>query len=763
MPKRFSDKNSDEEKLNAVIDFNDFILDRVGNVLDDFEGLKKRDQELIIATLNVTNESNEGNATNVASWNQKNPSNKNGVQRMVMGTKNILKPQLKFKEQVDNSSQPFKPILKFKHNSIKPFSLLEEYDEQGNPFFPHPYEHEISSFKVPSEMLKRVKPTKPNDSDATPFMFVITVDQLKKLHKRLMASTQFAIDLEYHSYRSFLGFTCLMQISTRTEDYVVDTLELRDELHILNEPFTNPAILKVFHGAEWDIQWLQKDFGIYVVNMFDTCQAARLLKMSQFSLFFLVKHYCGKMLDKQFQLADWRVRPLTEEMLTYAREDSRNLLYIYDLMRNELIDSGNLQKNLLLAAHERSNAICLKRFEKPSIDSNSHLPIIGRSRTNLNNRQVFALKQLYFWRDRLAREEDESLVYVLPNHMMLKIAEVLPREMQGILSCCNPIPAMVRHHLADLHMLILRARELPLEEESNKNVVQLTRKMNHSIDITNTMDFMDEGHHGQEDHNKECLLNQEGQEGSYRHQVILKRTSESEPINSLLAFLSQKDERDPFVLDSVANYEAPYAKYLKYMERKQKLKEQEKKEERIQPEVLAAPKAEGPMITHTKRRARTEAEYDQIMVDKPLKDMMKMETNKVSKKDDEEEEDDKEEDDISDDALESIDRLLIDAQKESDMKSMEREEELEEVPEAKEIDYNIFLSKGAPNKSDYFDPTKEYLQQKQVFFGNTLTSTYTFSPFLFALTQKNKSFKSRTKRRKEIAVSSATIAKKAKR
>ncbi|CAF4877156.1 unnamed protein product, partial [Rotaria magnacalcarata] len=51
-----------------------------------------------------------------------------------------------------------------------------------------------------------------------------------------------------------------MQISSRTEDFLIDTLALRDELSILNNVFTNPKVLKVFHGADWDVEWLQKDF-----------------------------------------------------------------------------------------------------------------------------------------------------------------------------------------------------------------------------------------------------------------------------------------------------------------------------------------------------------------------------------------------------------------------------------------------------------------------------------------------------------------------
>ena len=68
-----------------------------------------------------------------------------------------------------------------------------------------------------------------------------------------------------------------MQISTRKEDFIVDTLALRDEMEELNEVFTDPKIVKVFHGAESDIVWLQQDFNIYVVNMFDTYHASKLL------------------------------------------------------------------------------------------------------------------------------------------------------------------------------------------------------------------------------------------------------------------------------------------------------------------------------------------------------------------------------------------------------------------------------------------------------------------------------------------------------
>lgn len=68
------------------------------------------------------------------------------------------------------------------------------------------------------------------------------------------------------------------------------------------------VVVQVFHGAEMDIQWLQRDLCVYVVNMFDTYQAALALSFPRLSLAYLLKHYCNIIADKHYQLYDWRTR-----------------------------------------------------------------------------------------------------------------------------------------------------------------------------------------------------------------------------------------------------------------------------------------------------------------------------------------------------------------------------------------------------------------------------------------------------------------------
>ncbi|CAK9160411.1 unnamed protein product [Ilex paraguariensis] len=133
----------------------------------------------------------------------------------------------------------------------------------------------FSALDFVDEKVGIVEPAKVPPIESTPFKLVAAVKDLKELAAKLHSADEFSVDLEHNQYRSFQGLTCLMQISTRTEDFVVDTLKLR--IHIgpyLREVFKDPTKKKVMHGADRDIVWLQRDFGIYICNLFDTGQEA---------------------------------------------------------------------------------------------------------------------------------------------------------------------------------------------------------------------------------------------------------------------------------------------------------------------------------------------------------------------------------------------------------------------------------------------------------------------------------------------------------
>lgn len=459
-----------EDKLEALIDANDSMIEKVGMLLDEASGSKPKTLPLLVKT------KQDQADVSIASWNKKNTESTQQRQSFhMMYAKNTTRPQLKFEEKVDNSNVPFRPIIRHKPNALKPLVLDQEQKfqsvqefiaqqreevETGKPAdsAPHPYQYEIETFEPDDSFLEVEEGYRYQPVDETPLTFVSTSKQLEDLSHLLKNQKAFAVDLEHHSYRSFQGFTCLMQISTRDQDYIVDTLDLRNKLHILNESFTDPKIVKIFHGAGMDVEWLQRDFGIYVVNLFDTGEASKLLGLARNSLAFLLKHYCNVETDKKYQLADWRIRPLPEAMKMYAREDTHYLLYIYNKMKEDLINLGNNQKNLLKAVFQRSKTIALRKYHKPLFTNVSYMALYKKNRKSFSPKQIHAFRLLYAWRDSIAREEDESTGYVLPNHMLFQIAEHLPRESSGVLACCNPVPPLVMQHVTDIHRLIVQAR-----------------------------------------------------------------------------------------------------------------------------------------------------------------------------------------------------------------------------------------------------------------------------------------------------------------
>lgn len=152
-------------------------------------------------------------------------------------------------------------------------------------------------------------------------------------------------------------------------------------------------------------------------------------------------------------------------MFKYARADTHFLLYIYDRMRNDLLAKSNpTTHNLLHATLQRSAETALKKHEKEIYDAeegegpNGWRNMYTKWNRSLNNQQFAVFKALHAWRDQMARDEDESLRYVLPNHMLFTLAEKMPTESTGVLGCCNPVPPPVRMNASDMAMLIARVK-----------------------------------------------------------------------------------------------------------------------------------------------------------------------------------------------------------------------------------------------------------------------------------------------------------------
>jgi ribonuclease D len=108
---------------------------------------------------------------------------------------------------------------------------------------------------------------------------IISAEKLSEVAAILCQQTELAVDLEMDSLHHYQEKVCLIQVSTRTESWLIDPLALKD-LSPLAAPLGDPRILIVMHGADYDIRSLHRDFGIEVQNLFDTMLASRFLGIS---------------------------------------------------------------------------------------------------------------------------------------------------------------------------------------------------------------------------------------------------------------------------------------------------------------------------------------------------------------------------------------------------------------------------------------------------------------------------------------------------
>jgi ribonuclease D len=233
-----------------------------------------------------------------------------------------------------------------------------------------------------------------------------------------------AVDTEADSLHSYFDKVCLIQISIPGADLIVDPLTKID-LARFGEVLADPSVRKILHGADYDLRILHRDFGFTTNNLIDTMVSAQLLGYEAFGLAALLDRHFGLKVDKSHQRADWAMRPLPPDMLEYAAMDTRHLIALADKLREELVAAGRWE--WALEEFARLEAI---RFKETADDEESwrKMKNIG----NLDRRGLAVIRELYGWRDRLARSADRPPFKVIGNDAIIEIAKEKPQDGQHL-------------------------------------------------------------------------------------------------------------------------------------------------------------------------------------------------------------------------------------------------------------------------------------------------------------------------------------------
>jgi ribonuclease D len=252
-----------------------------------------------------------------------------------------------------------------------------------------------------------------------------------------LGSGAFAVDAERAS-----GF----RYSARA--YLIQIKRNGGGLHLIDPiPFgiNHPLILKlndllntdevILHASTQDLPCL-REIGINPTRLFDTELAGRIAGLPRVGLGPLLESLMGVSLAKEHSAADWSVRPLPTNWLTYAALDVELLVELRDRINQILIESKKLSWAL-----EEFESILLAPPPAPRIDPwrrTSGMHKIKR------RDQLAIIRSLWIARDKIASQSDIAQGKLLNDNAIVELAMAAPTSKKEFEKALRPLGLRAR-------------------------------------------------------------------------------------------------------------------------------------------------------------------------------------------------------------------------------------------------------------------------------------------------------------------------------
>lgn len=283
-----------------------------------------------------------------------------------------------------------------------------------------------------------------------PATLITTPAQLLEAVAFLRQAQRMAVDLEADSLYHYFDKVCLVQITARGQDFIIDPLIL-DDLSPLAPLFADPAIEKIFHAADNDVALLHRSFGFETHHVFDTMVAAQIIGLRQFGLGHLLAVYLQLHIDKSLQRHDWSARPLLPAHLAYARSDTHFLEVLRDRLEGEVRALGRMDQ-----LQEELSLVAGKRLISRTFNPDDCLKLTGAS--VLEPKVLRLLRELFILRDTIARSEDVPVFRVIPNEVLVHLAQTPVMGNRDLYRVSGLHPRVIKRYGNELMAAIRRGQ-----------------------------------------------------------------------------------------------------------------------------------------------------------------------------------------------------------------------------------------------------------------------------------------------------------------
>lgn len=268
------------------------------------------------------------------------------------------------------------------------------------------------------------------------------------------AAGRFAFDTEFISERTYQPELALVQVATPTRLALLDPTAVPD-LRAFWRLVADPAMETVVHAGEQEARFCWLAVGA-LPGAWRDVQLAAAFVGERYPLSYgnLVQRILGTPPVQGQARTEWLRRPLTGAQIAYATEDVRHLLPLWERLAARLSALG--REEWFMEESERRLAALRVEFTGPR-----WWRVAGSQ--GLNRRARAVVRELAEWREEMAERHNLPRPRVLPDHLILALAEALPRdrsEARRVRGC----ERLSDHDLQALVERIARALALPESE-----------------------------------------------------------------------------------------------------------------------------------------------------------------------------------------------------------------------------------------------------------------------------------------------------------
>ena len=324
------------------------------------------------------------------------------------------------------------------------------------------------------------------------YKFIESEIELQQVCEDLLKEKTIGVDLEADSMHCFKEKICLIQIATDKEAYLIDPFEIKAAPYFIRV-LEDSGVMTVFHGSDFDIRSLDREYQARVKNLFDTEIACRFLGVRERGLGALLKKHFNVDANKKFQKEDWSKRPLTHDMIEYSVGDVTHLIRLQDILTRQLVEKGRLSW-----AVEEFEIQANVRYE-----SNHSLPLFTKFKGagKMDNRTLAVLENLLEMRLSIAEKKDLPLFKVISNTSIQTMAFEKPAAIDRMIQmrALSPKQAGMYGHLcvdAIVRALNLPHKDLPSypkmrrpkRDERAEARIERLKKMREKLSISMDME-----------------------------------------------------------------------------------------------------------------------------------------------------------------------------------------------------------------------------------------------------------------------------------